>query len=217
MEKNDNTKKNIIRIDKVRGGALKIDIKQVYKFNEILGGGQFGTVRIGYRLDNPTKKYAIKSISKKNMTTNDLNNLLTEVQILSSLDHPNIIKLVETYQDQYYLHIVTDLCTGKDVFTHCLQKAKLTEKDICVIIFKIVSAVQYLHENKIVHRDLKAENIMLESNEPDADIKIIDFGLSKKYNSNQKMHAKTGTPYYVSPEVINGEYDEKCAIWSIGI
>lgn len=217
MEKNDNTKKNIIRIDKVRGGALKIDIKQVYKFNEILGGGQFGTVRIGYRLDNPTKKYAIKSISKKNMTTNDLNNLLTEVQILSSLDHPNIIKLVETYQDQYYLHIVTDLCTGKDVFTHCLQKAKLTEKDICVIIFKIVSAVQYLHENKIVHRDLKAENIMLESNEPDADIKIIDFGLSKKYNSNQKMHAKTGTPYYVSPEVINGEYDEKCDIWSIGI
>ena len=74
-----------------------------------------------------------------------------------------------------------------------------------MIIFKIVSAVQYLHENKIVHRDLKAENIMLESNEPDADIKIIDFGLSKKYNSNQKMHAKTGTPYYVSPEVINGE------------
>lgn len=217
MDKTENIKKTVIKIDDVKGGSLKTDIKQVYKFNEILGGGQFGTVRIGYKIDNPSKKYAIKSISKKNMNTNDLNNLLTEVQILSSLDHPNIIKLVETYQDQYYLHIVTDLCTGKDVFTHCINKVKLTEKDICVIIFKIVSAVQYLHEHKIVHRDIKAENIMLESNEIDAEIKIIDFGLSKKYNSTQKMHAKTGTPYYVSPEVINGEYDEKCDIWSIGI
>ena len=200
-----------------KGGSLNTDIKQIYKFGEILGGGKFGTVRIGSKLDNPHKKYAIKSISKKGMSQTDLSNLLTEVQILSNLDHPNIIKLIETYQDQYYLHIVTDLCSGKDVFNHCLHKQNLTERDVCLIIFKILSAIQYLHDNKIVHRDIKAENIILESTEPDAEVKIIDFGLSKKYNSKQKLTTKTGTPFYVSPEVINGEYNEKCDIWSIGI
>lgn len=205
-------------IESAKGGSLQTDIKTVYKFQEILGGGQFGTVRVGFKKDFPAKKYAIKSISKKNVAQNELKELLNEVQILSSLDHPNIIKLVETYQDQYYLHIVTELCTGKDVFTHCVEKgSSLTEYDICSIIFKIVSAIQYLHENKIVHRDIKADNIMFESTEPDAQIKIIDFGLSKKYSAKQKMKIKRGTPYYVSPEVLNGAYDEKCDIWAIGV
>jgi calcium-dependent protein kinase len=200
------------------GGSLNTDIKNIYKFKEILGGGNFGTVRVGYKkAEGESKKYAIKSISKKDLSPEDLPKLLREVEILSNLDHPNIIKLAETYEDKYYLHIVTALCTGKEMFSRLLEKGKITEKMVAAMIFKVMSAVLYLHDNKITHRDIKPENILFESMDDDAEIKLIDFGLSRKYNSNEKMHTKIGTPYYVSPEVLNGVYDEKCDIWSVGV
>lgn len=199
------------------GGSLYQDIRKIYKFKDVLGGGHFGTVRIAYkRTEEPRKYYAIKSISKKNLTEKDLEDLVKEVEIISNLDHPNIIKFFETYHDEYYFHIVMELCKGKEVFDKIVEEESLTEMKVAKVIYKVLSAILYCHTHGISHRDIKPENILFESSEADADIKLIDFGLSRKYNSNEKMHTILGTPYYVAPEVLKGDYDEKCDLWSIG-
>ena len=199
------------------GGSLYQDIRKIYKFKDVLGGGHFGTVRIAYKRDeDPRKHYAIKSISKKNLTEKDLQDLIREVEIISNLDHPNIIKFFETYHDEYYFHIVMELCKGKEVFDKIIEEDSITEMKVSKITYKVLSAVHYCHTNGISHRDIKPENILFESSDLDADIKLIDFGLSRKYNSSEKMHTILGTPYYVAPEVLKGDYDEKCDLWSIG-
>ena len=212
---------NTIKLNKLSlktiGGSLYQDIRKIYKFKDILGGGHFGTVRIGFKRNEVSKrKYAIKSISKKNLTEKDLDDLIKEVDIIANLDHPNIIKFFETYHDEFYFHIVMELCTGKEVFDKIVEEDYLTESKVAKIIYKVTSAINYCHANGITHRDIKPENILLESSDPDADIKLIDFGLSRKYNINEKMHTILGTPYYVAPEVLKGDYDQKCDVWSIG-
>jgi calcium-dependent protein kinase len=202
---------------KTVGGSLFQDIRKIYKFKEVLGGGHFGTVRIAYKRSEENKRgYAIKSISKKNFSQRDLEDLTKEVEIISSLDHPNIIKFFETYHDEFYFHIVMELCSGKEVFDKILIENHLTETKVKKIIYKVISAINYCHTKGVTHRDIKPENILFESAEADADIKLIDFGLSRNYNSNEKMHTILGTPYYIAPEVLKGDYDEKCDVWSIG-
>lgn len=202
---------------KSTGGSLFQDIRKIYKFKDVLGGGHFGTVRVAIKRGEENKrKYAIKSISKKNLSEKDLDDLVKEVEIISSLDHPNIIKFFETYHDEFYFHIVMELCSGKEVFDKIVEEDSLTEAKVANIIYKVISAINYCHAKGITHRDIKPENILFENTEPDADIKLIDFGLSRKYNSHEKMHTILGTPYYVAPEVLKGDYDEKCDVWSIG-
>ena len=199
------------------GGSLYQDIRKIYKFKDVLGGGHFGTVRIGFKKsEEPRKFYAIKSISKKNLTEKDLQDLIREVEIISNLDHPNIIKFFETYHDEYYFHIVMELCKGKEVFDKIIEEESITEIKVAKIVYNVLSAIHYCHTNGISHRDIKPENILFESSDLDADIKLIDFGLSRKYNSNEKMHTILGTPYYVAPEVLKGDYDQKCDLWSLG-
>lgn len=81
----------------------------------------------------------------------------------------------------------------------------------------MLSAVSYCHSKKIVHRDLKPENLLLESNRPDSEIKVIDFGTSRFYDPSRKMNSKFGTPYYIAPEVLKKSYTEKCDVWSCGV
>ena len=199
-------------------GSLEMDIREIYKFKDLLGRGHFGTVRSAYRRFEkaPHKLFAIKSISKKNLSINHLNDLIKEVDIISSLDHPNIIKFYETYNDNYYFHIVMELCRGKDLLSR-INKGINDEKIIATIIMKILHSISYCHSKGISHRDLKPENIIFESPDIDSDIKLIDFGLSKKFKSSEKLHSLLGTPYYVAPEVLTKNYNEKCDLWSVGI
>ena len=200
-----------------KGGSLWKDIRSVYKFKEVIGGGHFGTVRLGYIKEDKNKKlYAIKSISKKNVSKDDLDEMIKETEILSSLDHPNIIKFHETYNDEYYFHLVMERARGKDVFDKIIDEGHLTEKIVSKIIFEVLNALVYCHEHHIAHRDLKPENMLFEDEKCIGEIKLIDFGLSAKYNDKEKMHYVLGTPYYVAPEVLKGSYDEKCDIWSVG-
>jgi len=198
-------------------GSLCDDIRKYYKFKDILGGGHFGTVRLSYkRGERPKQYFAIKSITKKNLTNEDLFNLEKEVDILSCLNHPNIIKFYESYQDKHYYHIVMELSKGKEVFQKIIEEGKLTELKVSQVLYKVLTAINYCHNVGVSHRDIKPENILFESNEEDSEIKLIDFGLSRKYVKKEKMHTILGTPYYVAPEVLNGEYDQKCDVWSIG-
>lgn len=204
---------------KTMAGSLQKDIRYIYKFKELLGGGHFGSVRVGFRRAEqpPRRLYAIKSISKQNLSEKDIENLTKEVDIISTLDHPNIIKFYETYHDKFYFHIVMELCKGKDLLKRIKDNnGKISEKKVAFSIMKVLHAISYCHEKGVTHRDLKPENILFETNDLDSEIKLIDFGLSRTYQTNEKMHTILGTPYYVAPEVLQGSYDEKCDIWSIG-
>lgn len=199
------------------GGSLWKDIRSIYKFKDVIGGGHFGTVRLAYKKNvEPKKLYAIKSISKKNITEKDLEEMIKEVDIISSLDHPNIIKFHETYNDEYYFHIVMEVARGKDVFDKIIEEGHLSENTVSHITYKVLSALVYCHSKGISHRDIKPENILFENESNVGEIKLIDFGLSRKYNNQEKMQTVLGTPYYVAPEVLQGSYDERCDIWSVG-
>eukprot|EP01017_Pseudomicrothorax_dubius_P023101 TRINITY_DN2479_c0_g6_i1.p1 TRINITY_DN2479_c0_g6~~TRINITY_DN2479_c0_g6_i1.p1 ORF type:complete len:402 (+),score=120.69 TRINITY_DN2479_c0_g6_i1:84-1289(+) len=143
--------------------------------------------------------------------------MIDEVNILRTLDHPNIIRIYEYYQDEKALYIVTDLCSGGELFDKIIEKKFFNEREAAKILKQIISAVLYCHKHKIVHRDLKPENVLYETGKDDSLIKVIDFGTSKVFDPNQKMTQKFGTPYYIAPEVLRGKYDEKCDVWSIGV
>ncbi|KAM3146719.1 Protein kinase domain containing protein [Paramecium bursaria] len=181
-----------------------------------LGKGAFGEVRKAvHKLTNQSR--AIKIISKEKAGNHEIQKLKEEVEILRNLDHPNIIKIFEFYQDSRNFYIVTELCTGGELFDKIVEQNNFSERKAAETMKQILSAVNYCHQSKIVHRDLKPENILYESSKAGAQLKIVDFGTSKVFDPNQKMNQKLGTPYYIAPEVLERKYDEKCDIWSCGV
>lgn len=133
-------------------------------------------------------------------------------------DHPNIINFYEIYSDENHFHIVTEYCEGGELFEHIIDKGTISEKEAANIILKIVSALRHLHLKNICHRDLKPENILFEYKGKKPEIKVIDFGLSKYFTEKSKiMTTKIGTPYYISPEILEGKYDKNCDMWSLGV
>jgi len=215
-----------------KSSSLQKDIRSFYNFKNFLGEGHFASVRTAYkkREYSSHKLFAVKSISLKKLTEKEREDLIHEVEIISHLEHPHIIKFYETYHDQFYFHIVTELCRGNNLNMR-LKKigGRMKEEQVRIIILKILHAINYCHSFGVVHRDLKPENIVFESpnteeeedevdehNNNTYNIKIIDFGLSTLKNKTEKLHTILGTPYYMAPEVLKGEYNEKCDIWSIG-
>lgn len=194
------------------------NINDVYVFQNTLGSGYFGTVKLAHLSDEPGKEYAVKSIDKTRLSPTQIECLSREIDILSTVDHPNIIRYYETYTDSRYFHIVTEYLSGGDLLTGMARKKRYCEKDISSIINKLLSAISHIHSLGIVHRDLKPDNILFESENPESDIKIIDFGVSRQiFKANDDLNSIVGTPYYVAPEVLSGKYDKKVDIWSIGI
>mmetsp|Transcript_20904 Transcript_20904/g.46457 ORF Transcript_20904/g.46457 Transcript_20904/m.46457 type:complete len:541 (+) Transcript_20904:220-1842(+) len=198
------------------------DVRVKYHINpKEIGHGHYGVVR--KCIDRETKAcYAIKSIRKSKVGKVDV--LRREVALLKECDHPNIIKLIEVHEDQKYLHLITELCTGGELFDRIIEKTQsdeghFSERDAAKLVKSILDAIAYCHDQKgIVHRDLKPENFLFSTKEEDAVIKIIDFGLSRHDDMQQGiMNTKVGTPYYVAPEVLNREYTKSCDIWSIGV
>jgi calcium-dependent protein kinase len=201
-----------------RGSIYQINdenISNVYKMTKKIGRGYFGSVKLGFRINDEKKIYAVKSIDKTKLSAKKIKNLSREIEVLASLDHPNIIKYYETYNDDHYFHIVTEYLSGGELFDKIYKQKRLTEKETANIVYKITSAICHCHSKGIVHRDLKPENILFENKNPDADIKIIDFGLSRKFGEDD-LHSIVGSPYYVAPEVLDGNYDYQCDIWGIG-
>ena len=109
------------------------------------------------------------------------------------------------------------ICKGGELFDEILQRGKFSERDGAVLMKQVLSCINYCHQANIVHRDLKPENILLEQNKEFDQIKIIDFGTSLVYDPNRNLDEKLGTPYYIAPEVLNKNYNEKCDIWSAGV
>ena len=213
----------------------KGDITQFYEVIKKIGEGAYGKI---YKVRNKQSGdiRAMKQITKNKIP--DITKFQTEIKILSMVDHPNIVRLFEVIEDDKYFNLLQELCTGGELYKK-YQTTQLKEKEIAKIFNQIMSAVAYCHDKGIVHRDLKLENILFASEEPDSPIKIIDFGFSvllgkkpnlkneeKEKNSDssdlkkfgfRRMKSKVGTLYYISPEIIKGNYDEKCDIWACGV
>eukprot|EP00386_Alphamonas_edax_P005724 GDKI01018666.1.p1 GENE.GDKI01018666.1~~GDKI01018666.1.p1 ORF type:complete len:189 (-),score=62.78 GDKI01018666.1:87-653(-) len=155
-----------------------------------LGQGTYGSVAKGVNKSTGAVR-AIKTISKSQVK--NIERFRQEIAIMKGLDHPNIVKLYETFEDQKNIYLVLELCTGGELFDRIIDAGYFTEKDAAVLMKQILAAVFYLHQHKIAHRDLKPENFLFLSKQQDAPLKIIDFGLAARYTEGQVLTTKAGT------------------------
>jgi calcium-dependent protein kinase len=190
----------------------------------IIGKGNFGiVVKAEDKITGQVR--AIKIINKTKLLEHDseMETLTNEFNIMMTVDHPNIVRLYEVYEDQKYIYFVMEYLRGLTLYQLLTsQDYHLTESEIRYLFFQLTKGVQYLHKNGIAHRDLKPENIIFISPKS-KELKIIDFGVSKYFISKEgsekqiTLRTQTGSLYYISPEIIEGSYDERCDIWSAGV
>jgi len=166
-----------------------------------------------FKAPQKPKLYAMKRIILERMTDEFVNELRNEIAILRDLDHPNIVRLYEVYDTKSQIYMVMELCSGGDLW----KRVPYTEVDAAKIVKKMVSAVAHMHEQGICHRDLKMENILFENDSPEAEIKVIDFGLSQKFSPGEQMKSRVGSFYTMAPQVLQGEYTSKADMWSLGV
>jgi len=199
---------------KMRNG----DIRKNYKVSHrIIGTGAFGVVRSC--MERSTReKYAVKSILKKGNVKN-ATLLKNEIALVQCVHHRNVVRVIDVIQDQEYIHIIMEELKGGDLFDRVVEgNTKLDEARASEILYSLLDALAYLHERNIVHRDLKAEHIMLSKDDINSEIKIIDFGLAIIHSSDDpKMKAFAGSAFTVAPEVIKRSYDKQCDLWSVGV
>lgn len=198
------------------------EIDEVFEFGRQLGQGSFGKVIEAINRAT-TSRFAIKSVNKEKAGSAAVKLLEREVGILKKVFHKHIIHLEEVYESSKKMFLVMELCNKGGLDELLKQRVRFNEKDTRCIMSQLVDAVVYLHENNIVHRDLKLENILLSDAKLDdaqMNIKITDFGLSyiRGDVGNDMMQQVCGTPMYMAPEVItNLGYSERCDVWSCGV
>ena len=187
-------------------------LRDAYKISKKLGEGAFSSVRrIKHRVTG--EKRAVKTIHKKSLRSEEEKNMVfNEVAILGALDHPNIIKIHEYFQDDLNYYIITEYCAGGELFDRILAHGSITEATAAEYMRQIFGVLIYLQEKGIAHRDIKPENFLLSGTTEDAYLKFIDFGSSQFYTSGEFMNSKVGTPYYIPPEVLRKHYNYKCDI-----
>ena len=177
---------------------------------------QFGEVYICTHI--PSKRTRCMKIYKKEKLNNiNQNNFEEEIELVKQLDHPNIFKIYEFFQDGSNFYLVSEYLDGGELFDYIEKNKTFDEKTVCIIMEQVFSAILYLHKRGIVHRDIKPENIMLSKKDDIYSIKLIDFGTSKAFIKDDKMNAPMGTCYYMAPEMLRRNYDERIDIWACGI
>ncbi|KFV74801.1 Serine/threonine-protein kinase SIK3, partial [Dryobates pubescens] len=159
---------------------------------------------------------AIKIIDKTQLDEENLKKIFREVQIMKMLCHPHIIRLYQVMETERMIYLVTEYASGGEIFDHLVAHGRMAEKEARRKFKQIVAAVHFCHCRNIVHRDLKAENLLLDAN---LNIKIADFGFSNIFTPGQLLKTWCGSPPYAAPELFEGkEYDgPKVDIWSLGV
>lgn len=181
---------------KIRRGTFvhhtKGDIISMYSIIGVLGKGSFGRVyKVKHKISGDLR--AVKVLSKQNMTEAGRSKILFEVEVLRSMDHPNILTVYEVFEDEKQFCIVTELCHGGELFDKIISVKRFSEEIAATYLYQIMSAVLTCHEKEIVHRDLKPENILFTSDSPDSPLKVIDFGTSRKLEAKSTLSSLTGT------------------------
>ena len=191
-----------------------------YLLKEEIGSGGFAKVVLGTHI--PTgEKVAIKIMDKEQILSDELNKerVLNEIKILKIVRHNNIIKLYEVMETPQNIYLVMEYCDGGELFDYIVSKQHLSEKQACVFFQEIIDALTYLHSQNIVHRDVKPENILLESFGKTMTCKLIDFGISRTYTLDKLISTPCGTASYAPPEMHRGEeyYGLLSDVWSAGV
>uniref|UniRef100_A0A8B9FSJ7 Serine/threonine-protein kinase MARK2 n=1 Tax=Amazona collaria TaxID=241587 RepID=A0A8B9FSJ7_9PSIT len=186
-----------------------------YRLLKTIGKGNFAKVKLARHVLTG-KEVAVKIIDKTQLNSSSLQKLFREVRIMKVLNHPNIVKLFEVIETEKTLYLVMEYASGGEVFDYLVAHGRMKEKEARAKFRQIVSAVQYCHQKFIVHRDLKAENLLLDA---DMNIKIADFGFSNEFTFGNKLDTFCGSPPYAAPELFQGKkYDgPEVDVWSLGV
>ncbi|XP_053449064.1 serine/threonine-protein kinase SIK2 isoform X3 [Nycticebus coucang] len=186
-----------------------------YDIEGTLGKGNFAVVKLGRHRITKTE-VAIKIIDKSQLDAVNLEKIYREVQIMKMLDHPHIIRLYQVMETKSMLYLVTEYAKNGEIFDYLANHGRLNESEARRKFWQILSAVDYCHGRKIVHRDLKAENLLLDNN---MNIKIADFGFGNFFKSGELLATWCGSPPYAAPEVFEGQQYEgpQLDIWSMGV
>ena len=192
------------------------DIRKNYEFISMLGNGTFGKVRLYRDRNYKDLLFAIKTLKKEGIPPYQFSLLKSEVNILSNLDHPNIVKYFGTFEDEYFIHIVMEYLKGHDLFKIISLRnyTGFDEKNMSQIIQQLLKALAFIHSKNIIHRDIKPENILFSNKRNYSTLKLIDFGLATFSKQDNKS---VGTPFYMSPETIDGNSVPASDMWSVGV
>ncbi|OMJ79323.1 hypothetical protein SteCoe_20664 [Stentor coeruleus] len=193
-------------------------LTQNYTQSVKIGQSSHSYVRVATQNSSGLKR-VIKSIEKSSFGSEEnISQFLNDIRVLSIMDHPNIIKLYEFYEDEAYFYLVTEYLGGGELFDYIINSKVLSEPVAAHFMSQLLSAISYCHDNNIIHKDIKPENLLLDRNSPDAILKLIDFGSSSPILSDKKLTQKCGDAFYIAPEVLNKQiYNEKSDIWSSGV
>lgn len=186
-----------------------------YEMERTIGKGNFAVVKLATHIVTKTK-VAIKIIDKTHLDRENLNKIIREIQIMKLLRHPHIIRLYQVLETERRIYLVTEYASGGEIFDHLVAHGRMNEKEARKKFKQIVAAVSYCHKHHVVHRDLKAENLLLDAN---LNIKIADFGFSNYFKPGACLKTWCGSPPYAAPELFEGrEYDApKVDVWSLGV
>jgi len=193
-------------------------IEQDYDLHQstVLGTGFSGPVTLA--INKHTGQHsAVKSFDKQNITKKKMDFLRAEVNIYLQVDHPHVARLLHVYEEEEGLSLVMELCTGKELYHRLAKKKVFSEREAALATYQMCLAISYLHRHHIVHRDIKLENWLYESDAENAKLKLIDFGFSKLWDENTEMEQSCGSIAYVAPEVLGQHYTDKCDMWSLGV
>ncbi|KAK3744584.1 hypothetical protein QZH41_016102, partial [Actinostola sp. cb2023] len=195
-----------------RNKAIRVGF---YDIEKTIGKGNFSVVKLAkHRITK--SKVAIKIIDKTQLDETNLKKVYREIQIMKLLQHPYIIKLYQVMETKSMLYLVTEYASNGEMFDYLAHHGRLSEKEAKKKFIQILNAVEYCHKRHVVHRDLKAENLLLDQN---MNIKIADFGFGNYYKPGNPLNTWCGSPPYAAPEVFEGKiYDgPQLDIWSLGV
>ncbi|XP_004464808.2 NUAK family SNF1-like kinase 2 [Dasypus novemcinctus] len=207
--------KPLMKKQAVKRHHHKHNLRHRYEFLETLGKGTYGKVKKAR--ESSGRLVAIKSIRKDRIKDEqDLMHIRREIEIMSSLNHPHIIAIHEVFESSSKIVIVMEYASRGDLYDYISERPRLSEREARHFFRQIISAVYYCHQNGVVHRDLKLENILLDAS---GNIKIADFGLSNLYHKDKFLQTFCGSPLYASPEIVNGKpyMGPEVDSWSLGV
>lgn len=201
------------------------DIREKYEILAVLGSGSFGEVREVRVKAFPDKLRAVKiterqendGSEKAQKKSDSLSMFRREVDLLRSLKHPNIVRVWDVYETAHYFYVVMDLCRGGELFDMINELDRLPESDTAVIAKQLLGGIDYMHSKSVMHRDIKAENVLLTEWSATAVVKIIDFGIAAKFQRGEMFDKISGSPQYMAPELVGQRYDYRVDMWAFGI
>lgn len=193
------------------------NIKEFYELEKkTIAEGSYGSMRKA-KHKRTNEERAVRTTSKAKME--NIEPFKREIQIMNKLDHPNIIKLYDTFEDSRNLYLIIELGVGGDLFDKVIEAGHFTELQAAILMQQITRALYYMHSVQVCHRDLKPESFLFMTKDPieKNTLKIFDFNLSCRFEPGQVLTTKSTTAYYIAPQVLAGSYDYLSDMWSCGV